>query len=67
MAKIGIKAFSLLASALFAMIVVVGCNPEEPATTATPTPSNKPGAGAAPTKAPAPTAPPTTKEEPKKP
>jgi len=61
MARIGIKAWSLLASAVFAMIVVVGCNSEEPATTPAP------GAGAKaapPAKAPAPTATPT-KETPK--
>ncbi len=68
MAKIGIKAWSLLASAVFAMIVVVGCNPEEPAPTTTPTAGPKATAGAPPTKAPAPTATPTTKpEETKKP
>ncbi len=47
MAKIGIKAWSLLASAVFAMIVVVGCNPEEPAPTTTPTAGPKATAGRA--------------------
>jgi hypothetical protein len=67
-AKIGIKAFSLLASAVFAMIVVVGCNPEEPAPSAAPsTPAPKPSAGAPPTKEPGAMAPPATKGEEKKP
>ncbi|MGO9467140.1 MAG: hypothetical protein ACLQIB_55605 [Isosphaeraceae bacterium] len=64
-AKIGIKAWSLLAGAVFAMIVVVGCNPEEPAPTTTPTAGPK--AGAAPSTAPKAVTPPATKEETKKP
>jgi len=62
-ARIGIKALSLLTSAVFAMIIVVGCNPEEPPPASTPAGAPKPAAGAAPTKAPAPTATPTTKPE----
>lgn len=58
-AKIGIKALSLLASAVFAMIIVVGCNPEEPAPSAAPAnPAPKAGPAPAPGKdamAPAPT------------
>ncbi len=62
MARLGIKACALLASAVFAMIVVVGCNPEEPAPSAAP--SAAPKVGAAPGGAPAPTATPS-KEAPK--
>jgi hypothetical protein len=70
MAKLGIKAFSLFVSALFAMVVVVGCNPEEPAPSAAPAGAPKAGPGpAAPGagKAPAPSATPTAKDETKKP
>jgi len=59
MVKIGIKALSLLAGAVFAMIVVVGCNPEEPAPPSTPTTPSKPGAAAPPSKPAAPAATPT--------
>lgn len=64
-ARIIIKAMSVLAGAAFAMIVVVGCNPEEPAPPSAAAPAVKPG----PTPAPggAPSATPAAKEETKKP
>jgi len=67
MARIGIKALSLLASAAFAMIVVVGCNPEEPTPSASPTPAVKSTPGPAAGKTPTPSATPTAKDETKKP
>ncbi len=66
-ARIGIKAVSLFAGHLFAMVVVVGCNPEEPAPPSTPATPPKATAGDGASKAPAPSATPTAKDETKKP
>ena len=66
MARIGIKALALFSSAALAMIVVVGCNPEEPAPSSTPTPAVKSSPGPTPGQAPTPSATPTTKDEVKK-
>jgi hypothetical protein len=65
--KFGIKAGSVLASAVFSLVLVAGCNTEEAAPPATSPPAAAPGKPApAVDKPAAPAVPPATKEEPKK-